>query len=237
MKRIVSALLALAAGAALQAAEVSVAVAANFAGPMREIAQAFERDTGHKAVVAVGSTGKLYAQIKQGAPFDVLLSADAQTPARLEAEGLGVAGSRWTYAIGHLVLWSPQPGLVDAHQHLDKSRTVATVRNARGDLNGAITAFRAYAATMTAADVMRRAERTLEACSAFGTVALRSHANIDPETELRGFEALVALRERWRARIHLQVVAFLSGSAPDSPQLGTWLQQALDIVLVGTVSD
>ena len=64
MKRIVSALLALAAGAALQAAEVSVAVAANFAAPMREIAQAFERDTRHKAVVAVGSTGKLYAQIK-----------------------------------------------------------------------------------------------------------------------------------------------------------------------------
>ena len=113
MKRIVSALLALAAGAALQAAEVSVAVAANFAGPMREIAQAFERDTGHKAVVALGSTGKLYAQIKQGAPFEVLLSADAQTPARLEAEGLGVAGSRFTYAIGTLVLWSKQPGLVD----------------------------------------------------------------------------------------------------------------------------
>jgi len=114
MKRIVSALLALAAGAALQAAEVSVAVAANFAGPMREIAKAFERETGHKAVVALGSTGKLYAQIKQGAPFEVLLAADAQTPARLEAEGLGVAGSRWTYATGHLVLWSPKPGLVDA---------------------------------------------------------------------------------------------------------------------------
>ena len=114
MKRRSLARLALAAGAALQAAEVSVAVAANFAGPMREIAQAFERDTGHKAVVALGSTGKLYAQIKQGAPFEVLLSADAQTPARLEAEGLGVAGSRWTYATGHLVLWSSQPGLVDA---------------------------------------------------------------------------------------------------------------------------
>jgi molybdate transport system substrate-binding protein len=96
-----------------QAAEVSVAVAANFTAPMQKIAAAFEQDTGHKAILAFGSTGKFYAQIKNGAPFQVLLSADNETPARLEREGLGVSGTRFTYAIGRLVLWSRQPGLVD----------------------------------------------------------------------------------------------------------------------------
>ena len=95
------------------AAEVSVAVASNFMAPMQKIAQAFEQDTGHKAVLSFGSTGSFYAQIKNGAPFQVLLAADTQTPLRLEKEGLGVAGSRFTYAVGQLVLWSRQPGLVD----------------------------------------------------------------------------------------------------------------------------
>ncbi len=99
--------------ASAQAAEVSVAVAANFTAPMQRIAAAFEQDTGHRAVLAFGSTGKFYAQIKNGAPFQVLLSADDETPARLEREGLGVSGTRFTYAIGRLVLWSRQPGLVD----------------------------------------------------------------------------------------------------------------------------
>ena len=94
-------------------AEVSVAVAANFTAPMQKIAAAFEQDTGHKAGLAFGSTGKFYAQFKNGAPFQVLLSADDETPARLEREGLGVSGTRFTYAIGKLVLWSRQPGLVD----------------------------------------------------------------------------------------------------------------------------
>jgi molybdate transport system substrate-binding protein len=100
-------------GASVQAGEVSVAVAANFTAPMRKIAEAFERDTGHKALLAFGSTGKFYAQIKNGAPFDVLLAADARTPARLVAEGLGVKASGFTYAIGRLVLWSARTGFVD----------------------------------------------------------------------------------------------------------------------------
>ncbi len=95
------------------AAEVSVAVASNFTVPMQRIAQAFEQDTGHKALLAFGATGGFYAQIKNGAPFQVLLAADKETPARLEKEGLGVAGARFTYAIGKLVLWSKQAGLVD----------------------------------------------------------------------------------------------------------------------------
>jgi molybdate transport system substrate-binding protein len=96
-----------------QAGEVTVAVAANFAAPMQKIAQAFEQDTGHKAQLAFGATGKFYAQIKHGAPFAVLLAADDETPARLEKEGLAVADSRFTYATGRLALWSKQPLLVD----------------------------------------------------------------------------------------------------------------------------
>lgn len=98
----------------LQAAEVSVAVAANFTAPMQKIAQAFEQETGHKALLSFGSTGNFYAQIKNGAPFQVLLAADNETPLKIERDGLGITGSRFTYAIGKLVLWSKQQGLVDA---------------------------------------------------------------------------------------------------------------------------
>jgi molybdate transport system substrate-binding protein len=93
--------------------EVKVAVAANFAGPMQKIAADFAAQTGHTALVSAGSTGKLYTQIKEGAPFDVLLAADDETPAKLESEGLAVKGKSFTYAIGKLVLWSAQAGFVD----------------------------------------------------------------------------------------------------------------------------
>ncbi len=92
----------------------SVAVAANFTAPMQKIAAAFEADTGHKAELSFGATGKFYAQITNGAPFQVLLSADDTTPAKLEREGKAVNHSRFTYAIGTLVLWSAQPNTVDA---------------------------------------------------------------------------------------------------------------------------
>jgi molybdate transport system substrate-binding protein len=96
-----------------QSGEVTVAVAANFTAPMQKIAQAFEQDTGHKAQLAFGATGKFYAQIKNGAPFAVLLAADDETPARLEKEGLTTAGTRFTYATGRLALWSKQANMVD----------------------------------------------------------------------------------------------------------------------------
>ena len=99
--------------AAPRAAEVRVAVAANFSQPMQAIAADFARGTGHRALLSFGATGAFYAQIRAGAPFHVLLAADGDTPARLEKEGLAVAGSRFTYAIGTLVLWSARPGLVD----------------------------------------------------------------------------------------------------------------------------
>ena len=104
-----------------QADEVSVAVAANFTAPMQRIAADFEKATGRKAQLVFGSTGKFYAQIKSGAPFQVLLAADDETPARLVKEGDGVAGSQFTYAIGRLVLWSPKPGFVDDKGEVLKS--------------------------------------------------------------------------------------------------------------------
>jgi molybdate transport system substrate-binding protein len=93
-------------------AETLVAVAANFAEVVARLKPGFEAATGHRLQATTGSTGKLYAQIGAGAPFHVLLSADAATPARLEREGTAVAGSRFTYALGRLALWSARPGVV-----------------------------------------------------------------------------------------------------------------------------
>lgn len=92
---------------------VSVAVAANFAGPLTKIGEGFTAATGHTLKVSVGSTGRFYSQIVAGAPFEVLISADDETPKKLIAEGFAVTGSNFTYAIGKLVLWSAQPGYVD----------------------------------------------------------------------------------------------------------------------------
>ena len=97
----------------VSAAEVAVAVAANFSAPMKIIAQKFEQDTGHPLRMSFGSTGQFYSQIKNGAPYAVLLAADERTPEKIERERLGVAGSRITYAIGKLVLWSKAAGVVD----------------------------------------------------------------------------------------------------------------------------
>ncbi|MGV8891545.1 MAG: molybdate ABC transporter substrate-binding protein [Burkholderiaceae bacterium] len=103
--------------------EVQVAVAANFTAPMQQIATAFEKDTGHKAVLVFGATGQLYAQINHGAPFEILLAADAKTPLKLEKELLAVADTRFTYAIGKLVLWSAKEGYVDAKGEVLKKNT------------------------------------------------------------------------------------------------------------------
>jgi len=100
---------------------IRVAVASNFIAPLKEIAKAFEDATGTRVLVSVGSTGKLYAQIKNGAPFDVFLAANAREPKRLAAEGLGVARTRFTYARGRLALWC---------------RTAHSSQQARACLNG-----------------------------------------------------------------------------------------------------
>lgn len=105
--------LCLMAAAPAHAGETRVAVAANFAAPAQALVAAFGRRTGHQAVLVLGATGALATQIAHGAPFDLLLAADAERPAQLAAAGLAVPNSRFTYAIGQLVLYSTDPHLVD----------------------------------------------------------------------------------------------------------------------------
>lgn len=111
----------------LRAETVQVAVAANFTAPMKAIAESFEKDTGHKAALSFGATGKFYAQIKSGAPFELFLSADGETPAKLDQEGGAVAGSRFTYATGKLVLWSPKADGVDAQGEVLKKNAFRNI--------------------------------------------------------------------------------------------------------------
>jgi molybdate transport system substrate-binding protein len=111
---------AVALGGALsaRAAQTSIAVAANFTDAANEIAEAFKEKTGHEAILSFGSTGQLYTQITQAAPFEVFLAADDARPALAIEEGFAVPGSQFTYAIGTLVLWSQDPGLVQGEQTL-----------------------------------------------------------------------------------------------------------------------
>jgi molybdate transport system substrate-binding protein len=116
MKALIAALAALLlagfAGPAL-ADDTQVAVAANFTEPAKEIAAAFTAATGHRAILSFGSSGQFYAQMAHGAPYEVFLSADAERPKKAEQDGLAVPGTRFTYAVGRLVLFSRTPGLVD----------------------------------------------------------------------------------------------------------------------------
>jgi molybdate transport system substrate-binding protein len=95
------------------AADVQVAVAANFTEPAKEIAAAFKERTGNTAILSFGSSGQFYGQIAHGAPFEVFLSADADRPKSAERDGFGIPGTRFTYAVGRLVLYSKTPGLAD----------------------------------------------------------------------------------------------------------------------------
>jgi molybdate transport system substrate-binding protein len=110
--------MALAISESAHAADTNVAVAANFTEPAKEIAQLFEGKTGQKAILSFGATGQFYTQITQAAPFQILLSADQSTPKKLADEGLAVADSLFTYAVGKLVLFSANPGLVTGEQTL-----------------------------------------------------------------------------------------------------------------------
>ena len=126
---IILALFALIAAKPAVAEEFNIAVAANFTSAVQEIAQAFEEETGHKAALSFGSTGKLYTQIAHGAPFDVFLGADVARPERTITEGYGVAGSDFTYALGALALYSTKADLVDDQgevlNHPDRFNKVA----------------------------------------------------------------------------------------------------------------
>ncbi|RQO37175.1 molybdate ABC transporter substrate-binding protein [Herminiimonas sp. KBW02] len=124
---LLSGLLALGISASVSAEEVQVAVAANFTAPMKVIAADFEKATGHKVTPSFGATGKFYAQITNGAPYDVFLAADDETPIKLEKENGIVAGSRFTYATGKLVLWSAKPDFVDAKGDVLKKANFAHI--------------------------------------------------------------------------------------------------------------
>lgn len=113
LPRLLLGLFLLGASAIATAETVHVAVAANFVEPLKTISEQFEKTTGHRVMITSGSTGKIYAQIKNGAPYDLFLAADAKTPAKLEQENAIVPKSRFTYAIGKLALWSAKPGYVD----------------------------------------------------------------------------------------------------------------------------
>ena len=120
------------------------------------------------------------------------------------------------------------PGLVDAHQHLDKSRTRRLVENPSATLQGASAGYRTLAAHSTREDILARAQRTLDICLARGTVAIRSHTNIETESDIRGIEALVELRQRCRDRLTLQVVAHLTSDAPRKLEAARhWLRTAI----------
>ena len=103
----------LAAGQSI-AEEIRVAVASNFSVVIKTLAERFEADTGNKVSLIFGSTGKHYAQIRNGAPFDAFIAADIKRPELLEQEGVAFPGSRFTYAMGKLILWSPRTGYVDS---------------------------------------------------------------------------------------------------------------------------
>lgn len=113
MRLLAACLLLLASVCTAQAGEVLVAVASNFAPTFARLSAAFTRASGHRVRSAAAATGKFRAQITAGAPYEVLLAADTSTPQALIAAGHGVAGTDFTYAVGRLVLWSPEPGRVD----------------------------------------------------------------------------------------------------------------------------
>ncbi len=114
MKNLIALILIYCSMSSAFAGEIRIAVASNFAKTLKEIATKFEHDTGHRIKISLGSTGKHYAQIRNGAPFDIFFAADSHRPELLDKKGLIIAGSRFTYAQGKLVLWSPDPELVDA---------------------------------------------------------------------------------------------------------------------------
>ena len=126
-KSFILTLLFVAYATSLRAEGAMVAVAANFSAPMQQIAALFQKETGHQIKLSFGASGGIYAQIKNGAPFDLFLSADQLTPQKLEAEALGVPNSRFTYATGQLVLWSKQEGLVDAKGHVLQNKSIQRI--------------------------------------------------------------------------------------------------------------
>jgi cytosine deaminase len=155
--------------------------------------------------------------------LDILIDGAGRIAAL--ATGIADEGARIVELAGRLVV----PGLVDIHQHLDKSRTRSSVANPSGTLAGASAGYAAFASSVKREDIVARAERTLAACAERGTVAIRSHTNIDPETGLRGIEAMLEVRERWRDRMTLQIVAHVtSGATRRLADAEAWFKAAIE---------
>jgi len=152
--------------------------------------------------------------------IDVAIGADGRIE-RLGPNLQASAGAK-VFDLGDKLV---SPGLVDCHQHLDKTRTLRDVPNPAGTLLGAVAAFNDYAARITPESLRKRADRTVSACLARGTVAIRTHANVDPVLRGRAVDMLVDLRERWRDRMRIQVVAFVTAGAT---RLGDTAKEWLD---------
>lgn len=128
MNWIAALVLALALGTNLPAAEVTVAAASDLNIAIKEIIAGFEKSTGNKVRLTLGSSGNFYAQISNGAPFEVFLSADVNYPRQLEAAGRAEAGSTFIYAIGRIVLWVPERSKLDPRQTAMKTLADPSIR-------------------------------------------------------------------------------------------------------------
>jgi cytosine deaminase len=156
--------------------------------------------------------------------LDILVDATGRIAAIGASQSAG-ADAKNIDLQGKLVV----PGLVDIHQHVDKSRTRRIVKNPTGTLDGALAGYQAFAVGVTRDDMIARATRTLETCLAHGTIAIRSHTNIDPQTQVSGVKAMVELRDRYVDRIKLEVVAHVtSGATRMRDKAKAWLEQAID---------
>ncbi|MDB5637356.1 MAG: codA 4 [Bradyrhizobium sp.] len=167
--------------------------------------------------------------LRFGAERPELMDIKIATSGRIEAIGasLPVPDTAEIRDLGgQLVV----PALVDLHQHLDKSRTRALVSNPSGTLSGASKAYQALAPSITQDQIIERALQTIETCSAHGTVAIRSHTNIEPQSELRNIEAMIAVRERAADIMRIQVVAHVTSSAPSMfAESKDWLRGAVSL--------
>jgi cytosine deaminase len=167
--------------------------------------------------------------LRFGAERPELLDIRIAPSGRIEAISASLpapAGATLQELGGQLVV----PALVDMHQHLDKSRTRALVSNPSGTLSGASMAYKALAPNIKQDQMIARAMRTIEACSAYGTTAIRSHTNIDPQSELRGIEAMIAVRERSAGRMRIQIVAHVTSEATSMfAESKDWLRGAVSL--------
>ena len=152
----------------VDAADIKVAVTSSFMDPMTAIAEEFQKATGHRALLNEGSTGELYAQILNGAPFDIYLSSDAQDAKGIEDDGFAVAGSRFTYAVGRLTLWSPRPGRIgNDGEHLLRSGGFESLAISNPRTNGygkaAVQALKTVGVWTSVQDRIVEAENSREA--------------------------------------------------------------------------